>query len=256
VELFDSHVHLDDPAFDADRDLVVRRALDAGVTAMVTVGTTLSSSRAAAALADRYPEVYAAVAVHPQEAAGTTEDALAELRGLADHPRVVAIGETGLDFARPQPEPAVQERLFRWHIGLSIDTHLPLIIHCRDAYPAVLDILEESSVATVIMHAFSGTAEYAQACAARGYAVSLAGPVTFRNARVPVDVARVVPAASLLVETDAPVLAPVPFRGRRNEPAYLRYTVARIAEVKGMPEAAVAQATVENARRIFRIGSV
>lgn len=255
MELIDSHVHLDDPAFDADRDLMVQRARDAGVIAMVTVGTTLAGSRAAVALAERYPEVYAAVAVHPHDAGGVTEDTMAALRALADHPKVVAVGETGLDFARPRPIPSVQEQVFRWHIDLSLARHLPLIVHCRDAYPAVLDILEERRATTVIMHAFSGSLDVAQDCAARGYVISLAGPVTFRNARIPVEVTRALPVSALLVETDAPVLAPVPFRGRRNEPAFLRYTVARIADVKGMAEADVAQATVENARRIFLIGT-
>lgn len=253
--LIDSHVHLDDPAFDADRDAVVRRARDAGVVAMVTVGTSLASSRAAVALAGQYPEVYAAVAVHPQEADGITHETMDELRILAGHPKVVGVGETGLDFARPHPARAVQEQIFRWHISLSRDAGLPLIIHCREVFPVVLDILQEWRATAAVMHAFSGTPDIAQRCVDRGYMISMAGPVTFRNARVPVEVAKMVPVSSLLVETDAPVLTPVPFRGRRNEPAYLGYTVARIAEVKGMPDADVAQITADNARRIFRIGT-
>ncbi len=254
MKLIDSHVHLDDAVFDPDRDAVVQRARDAGVIAMITVGTTLASSRAAVALAERYPEVYAAVAVHPHDAAQVTDDVLAGLRALAAHPKVVAIGETGLDFARAEPSRAVQETAFRRHIRLGAETGLPLVIHCREAFPAVLAILlEERNVPGVIMHAFSGTVVDARTCVERGYAISLAGPVTFRNARVPVEVARIVPTASLLAETDAPVLAPVPFRGRRNEPAYLGYTVRRLAEVKAVPEDDLAGALVENTRRVFQM---
>lgn len=254
--MIDSHVHLDDPAFDPDRDGVIERARDAGVIAMITVGSTLAGSRAAVALAEHYPEVHAAVAVHPYEAGDATEETIAELRVLAGHPKVVGIGETGLDFARPHPTRMVQEQVFRWHIALSRDTGLPLIVHCREAFPAVLDILQEWNVTAAVMHAFSGSPDVAARCIDRGYAICLAGPVTFRNARVPVEVAKMVPLASLLVETDAPVLAPVPFRGRRNEPAHLRYTVTRIAEVKGISEAEVAQVTVDNARRIFPFETV
>jgi TatD DNase family protein len=255
VKLVDSHVHLDDFAFDADRDAVVQRARDAGLIAMITVGTSVASSRAAVALAERYPDVYAAVAIHPHEAGEADPETMGEIGELAAHARVVAIGETGLDLARPAPTRQVQERVLRWHASLSVSTGLPLIIHCRDAFPAVLDILQEWNVTGVVMHAFSGTADIAQRCVDRGYMISMAGPVTFRNAPVPVEVARTVPLTSLLVETDAPVLAPVPFRGRRNEPAYLPYTVRRLAEVKGMPDDELAGATVENARRAFGIGA-
>lgn len=254
VQMIDSHVHLDDSAFDGDRDAVMQRARDAGVIAMVTAGTNLASSRAAVALADRYPGVFAAVAVHPHEADVVDEDVLSQLRALAAEPHVVAIGETGLDFARPDPSRDAQEEVFRRHVRLSAESGLPLIIHCRDAFPAALAILQEWTVPGVVMHAFSGTADIAQRCVDRGYFISLAGPVTFRNARGPVDVARIVPLTALLVETDAPVLAPVPFRGRRNEPAYLRYTVRRLAEVKEIPDDELAAATADNARRAFRIG--
>lgn len=255
MTLIDSHVHLGDPAFDVDRDDVVQRAREAGIVAMVTVGTSLESSRAAVALAERYSEVYAAVGVHPHEAGTADPDVMEEVAALARHPKVVALGETGLDFARAEPPRPVQEEVFRWHASIGAATGLPLVAHCRDAFDAVLDILQGWKDVGVVMHAFSGTPEMAQRCIDRGYMISLAGPVTFRNARALVDVAQLVPAASLLVETDAPVLAPVPFRGRRNEPAYLGYTVARLAEVKGMPESDVAQVTADNARRIFRIGN-
>jgi len=256
VQVIDSHVHLDDPAFEADREAVVQRARDAGIIAMITVGTTLATSRAAVALAERYPDVYAAVAIHPHEAGEVDEGELIQLRALAAEAKVVAIGEAGLDFARSDPPRDAQEHVFRQHVRLSAETGLPLVIHCRDAFEAVLAILQEWSVPGVIMHAFSGTADVAQRCVDRGYLISMAGPVTFRNARGAVDVAAAVPLTALLVETDAPVLAPVPFRGRRNEPAYLQYTVRRLAEVKGMPDDELAAATVDNARRAFGIGAI
>lgn len=232
MELFDSHLHLDDDVFAADRDAVIDRARATGIVGMVTVGTSVASSRAAIRLAERYPEVFVAIAVHPHDAQDATEPAMAELQMLAGHPKVVAVGETGLDFVREDSPRDLQREAFRCHIRLSVDLGLPLIIHCREAYAEVLDTLPQAKVRDVIVHAFSGSGEVACECIARGYAISLAGPVTYRNARKMAQVAHEVPLELLLVETDAPVLTPEPFRGRRNEPAYLEYTVAGIAGLK------------------------
>lgn len=251
MQLFDSHLHLDDAAFEADRDAVVARARAAGVVGMVSVGTGVVSSRAAIGLAEKYPEVFATVAIHPLDAHAATDDAMEALRMLAAHPKVVAIGETGLDFSRPDPPREVQREAFGRHIHLSRDLGLPLIIHCREAYEEVLGILQAAQVTNVIMHAFAGSVPIADTCVANGYAISLAGPVTFRNARVTADVARTVPLGNLLVETDAPGLAPEPFRGRRNEPGYLVHTVARIAALRDLPPDDVAHVTTQNARHIY-----
>jgi len=253
VKLFDSHVHLDAGAFAADRDAVIGRARAAGVMGLITVGTGLTSSRAAVELAAAYPEIYASVAIHPQDAAAITDQAMDELRTIAAHPKVVAIGETGLDYAHPDPPRDRQRDAFSRHIRLSRELQLPLIIHCRDAYDDVLAMLLEASVSSVVMHAFSGSKALAEACVARGYAISLAGPVTFRNAGASAEVGRAVPLEFLLVETDAPGLAPVPHRGRRNEPAYLIHTVTRIAALRGVPPEEVAQATTTSARRVFGV---
>jgi len=253
VELFDSHLHLDDQAFAADREQTVARAREAGVVGMVTVGTGLDSCRVAVALAEQHRDVFAAIAIHPQDAGGATDGVMAALRVLAGHPKVVAIGETGLDFVRETSPRDAQRRAFRAHLSLARACDLPVIIHCREAYPEVLSILDDERATRVIMHAFSGSAEMAQQCADRGYGVSLAGPVTYKNARAPREVARVVPIDQLLLETDAPVLTPEPHRGRRNEPAYLTHIAARIAEIRGQPVEEVAAATTANARRIYGV---
>jgi len=253
VELFDSHLHLDDEAFTADLEAVLDRARQAGTVGMVTVGTNVASSRAAVDLAGRFPDVYAAVAVHPHEADRATPEAMAELRGLAAHAQVVAVGETGLDYARDYAPREVQQQAFREHIRLSRELDLPLIVHCREAFADVLAILAGERAGPVIMHAFSGSPEIARLCVARGYFISLAGPVTFANARVTAQVAAEVPVEHVLVETDAPVLAPEPFRGRRNEPAYLEHIVRRIAALRRQTPEGIAAATAANARRVFRV---
>ena len=253
MELFDSHLHLDDRAFDADREVVLSRARAAGIVGMVTIGTNLNSCRAAVALAQQYHDVFAAVAIHPHEAQQATDDAMAELEALAVHDRVVAIGETGLDFVREQAPREAQYEAFRRHIRLSRVSGLPLIIHCREAYAEVLETLAEEKTGVVIMHAFSGSAEVARTCAARGYMVALGGPVTYRNARNLSDVARTVPREVLLVETDSPVLPPEPYRGKRNEPAHLRVVVERIAALRGENAETLATTTTENAMRAYRV---
>ncbi len=253
MELFDSHLHLDDDAFAVDRDAVIGRARAAGIVGMVTVGTGVASCRAAIALAEQHPEVYVAVAVHPQDAREATAEAMGELRRLATHAKVVAIGETGLDFSRPEPPRDVQQDIFLRHIELSRVLGLPLVIHCRAAHADVLRILKEAHVKKVLMHAFSGSIHIMEECITAGYAISLAGSVTFRNARTILDVARTVPLELLLVETDAPVLTPEPFRGRRNEPAYLAHIIARIAALRGVPSDEVARITALNARHAYGI---
>lgn len=255
MELFDSHLHLDDPAFARDLDAVLARARGAGVTGMVSVGTDVASCRATVDLAQRYPDLFAAVAVHPHAAGAVTDQAMTELRAIAAHPKVVGIGETGLDYARDDASREAQRAAFIRHIRLSRELELPLIIHCRDAYSEVLAILQREDARRVIMHAFSGSPDVARGCTRLGFLISIGGAVTFKNARATAEVARDVPLEALLVETDAPVLTPEPFRGRRNEPAHLVYVVRRIAELRGVPEDEVARATTANARRIFRVVS-
>lgn len=250
-DLFDTHLHLDDQAFDADRGSVVERARVAGVREFITVGTSVASSRRAIALAEAHPDVYAAVAIHPHDAPDATPDALEALAALARHPRVVAIGETGLDYFRDFAPRQAQQRAFRAHLALARAGGLPVIVHSRDAYDDVLAILDEEGQARVIMHCFSGSLDVARRCVDRGYYLGLGGPLTYRNARRLLDVAAYVPPDRLLLETDAPYLPPEPHRGRRNEPSYLPLVAAAAARARSVAPGTVAEVTTANAREVF-----
>ena len=251
LDLFDSHVHLDDTAFAQDLDVVLARARSAGVRGFVSIGTSVASSRRAVALAERHDDVYAAVAIHPHEAADATPEALAVLADLAQHPKVVAVGETGLDWYRDFAPRDAQVRALRAHLDLAQQRGLPVIVHCREAYADVLDVLAAHPGLRVIMHCFSGPLEVARVCLDRGYYLGLGGPVTYRNARRAVEVARYVPPDRLLLETDAPYLPPEPHRGRRNEPAYLPLIAWAVAYARGVAAGTVAELTTANARVAF-----
>lgn len=251
LELFDSHLHLDDDAFASDREVVLDRARAAGVQGFVTVGTSLESCRRALALAEQHADVFAAVAIHPHDAADATPDAMAALAALAKHPRVVAIGETGLDYYRDFAPREVQQQVFRAHLVLARDLGLPVIVHNRDAHADVLRILADVPPPGVVMHCFSGSLETARTCLDRGYYIGLGGPLTYRTARRAVEVAAFVPPDRLLLETDAPYLPPEPHRGRRNEPSYLPLIARAAARARGVAAGTVAEVTTANARALF-----
>jgi TatD DNase family protein len=251
LDLFDSHCHLDDEAFAADREAVLDRARTAGVRGVVTVGTSLASSRRAIALAEQHADVYAAVAIHPHDASNATAAAMAELETLARHPRVVAIGETGLDYYRDFAPREAQAQAFRAHLALARLLNLPVIIHNRDAHLDVMQILAEEAPLRVIMHCFSGSPEVARRCLDCGYYLGLGGPLTYRNARRALEVAAYVPPDRLLLETDAPYLPPEPHRGRRNEPSYLPLIAWAAAHARGVSAGTVAEITTSNAREAF-----
>lgn len=255
--LTDSHCHLDFSQFDGDRDQVVQRAREVGVQLIVNPGYDLESSRRAVALAERYPEVYAAVGVHPHEARTVTDEVLAELRRLAAHPKVVAIGETGLDFYRDLSPRDAQRRAFRQQLALAAELELPAIVHSREAHDDVMAILTEnfkaqSSKLNGVLHAFSGGRDMAEKAFELGFLVGIAGPVTFENAHRLRALVRELPLDRLLVETDAPYLTPHPYRGKRNEPARVDLVAAAVAEVQGVTGTAVIRQTTANARRLFR----
>ncbi len=260
VPLVDSHCHLDQDAFDDDRDAVIARARAAGVGRMITIGAggTLRSNRAAIALAERDPDIYATVAVHPHDTSEITDATWAELRPLWAHPRVVAVGETGLDYYYEHSTPETQRTQLRRFIREAGRAGLPLVIHCRDAYPDLLAIFREEDAAAVggVIHCFSGTAAEADACLALGFALSFSGIVTFKNAATLRDVAHTTPLDRLLIETDAPFLAPIPHRGKRNEPALVRHVAEEIARATGRSLDDVAAATSRNAERVFRLPAV
>jgi TatD DNase family protein len=254
-ELFDTHAHLHFPEFADDLPAVLERARAAGVRRMVTVGTDVATSRAALALAGREPGLWASAGIHPHEAAAADEAALAEIERLAAAPRVVAVGEIGLDFFRDLSPRADQERVFRRLLAAARRARRPVIVHCRDAHAEALRILAEERVDEVggIMHCFSADVEVARRCLDLGLAISLAGPVTYPKARALPDVARFVPGDRLVIETDCPYLPPQGYRGKRNEPAYLAVTAARVAELRGEPLEDLAARTTDNARRVLGV---
>lgn len=255
LELFDTHAHLHFPEFDGDRDAMLARARAAGVRRMLTIGTEVPTSHAAVALAAREPDVWATVGVHPHDAGETDETSLIEVERLAGEPRVVAIGEIGLDFFRNLSPRVVQERVFRRFVACARALRKPVVVHCRDAHADTLAILAEERVGEVggIMHCFSGDVAIARRCLDLGLLISLAGPVTYPNARALPDVARFVPGDRLVIETDCPFLPPQGYRGKRNEPAYLALTAARVAELRGEPVEKLARRTSDNARHLLRV---
>lgn len=255
MELFDTHAHLHFPDFDGDRDEMLARARRAGVRRMLTIGTDVPTSHAAIDIAAREPDVWASVGVHPHDAADADDAVLAEIDRLALAPRVVAVGEIGLDFFRNLSPRDAQERVLRRMLRLARRTRKPVVVHCRDAHAETLAILAEERVEEVrgIMHCFSGDVEIARRCLELGLLISLAGPVTYPNARALPDVARFVPADRLVLETDCPYLPPQGHRGRRNEPAYLTVTAARVAELRGEKLEDTARRSSENARTLLGV---
>ncbi len=265
--IIDTHVHLYNPRYEDDLDAVLARAGQAGVRAAMAPGTDLASSRAAIALAERYAEapceLFAAVGVHPTDAEKLTAEALDELRTLARHPRVVAIGEIGLDYHWPQVEdrgwpcaaPDQQRAAFEAQLALASDVGLPVIIHDRDAHDDTLAILRawvagnESN--TGVLHFYVGGVDRLPQVLDLGFYIGVDGPVTFKNATEIHAVAREAPLDRLLLETDGPYLTPQPHRGQRNEPAYLTHVAERIAALRGVTPDAVAKATTANAIRLF-----
>jgi TatD DNase family protein len=254
VPIVDAHTHLDACGFRAPEEVrdALDRATKAGVGTVVTVADDLASARWVARAAQWDHRLYGAVALHPTRTTGFGDAERAEIAALAATPRVVAIGETGLDHYWDYAPHDAQEDAYRWHIDLAKRLGKPLMIHDRDAHDDVLRVLAaEGPPETVIFHCFSGDEAMARHCAAQGYYLSFAGPVTFRNATALHAAARVVPAELLLVETDAPFLTPHPFRGRPNEPYCVPYTLRALAELRGDDALSLAESTAANAQRAF-----
>jgi TatD DNase family protein len=253
--LFDTHVHLNDDQFNDDLEEVIDRAKAAGVEHMVVVGFNRETIEKALRLADDYDFLYASVGWHPVDAIDMTEEDLKWIEEKAQHPKVVAYGEIGLDYHWDKSPKDIQQEVFRKQIRLAKRLQLPLIIHNRDAAEDVMHILKEEDAKEIggIMHCFSGSAEMAKQCLDINFYISLGGPVTFKNAKKPKKVAVEVPLDKLLIETDCPYLAPHPYRGKRNEPAYVKLVAEQIAELKGLAYEEVAKATTENAKRLFGI---
>lgn len=252
MRLFDTHAHYDSAAFAADRDEVLAALPAAGVELVVDPGCDLPSSLAAADLAERFAHVYAAVGIQPEECGSCTEEDLAAIRRLCARPKVVAVGEVGLDYYWPENPPReVQRRIFRRQMEIARELGLPVIVHDREAHGDALAIAEEFPEVRGVFHCFSGSPEMARELLKRGWYLGFDGPVTYKNARRAPEVAAVTPLDRILVETDAPYLTPVPFRGRRNDSRYLHYTVETLSAWKGVGTEELARITLENGKRLF-----
>jgi TatD DNase family protein len=252
--MIDSHLHLDDSAFDVDREEVIKRGIEKGVSFMVNVGTDLKTSIFSVKLAEKYDRIFASVGIHPHEVSEAKEEDLETLIEMTSHPKVLAWGEIGLDFYREISPPRLQREWFIKQLHIVERLGIPAIIHCRNAYKEVLEIIkEEAEDIKGVFHCFSGTKEDARKVLDMGFSISISGAVTFHNARKLLEVAGYVPLDRLMVETDSPYLAPEPFRGKRNEPMFLGYIVKRIAEIRGMDFEEVSKATSENAISFYGI---
>ena len=252
MHLTDSHAHLDFAQFDADRDAVIKRAREAGLAAILNVGTNLASSKAAVALAEKHDFIYAAVGFHPHDAKRVNGRVLDQLRVLTRHPKVVAVGEIGLDYYRDRSPRPVQRQAFADQLALAAELELPVIVHSREAHDDVMEALRGWN-GIGVLHSYSGGPERLEEVLELGFYVSISGPVTFPRAERLREVAALAPLERLLVETDCPYLTPVPRRGRRNEPALVRYVVEAVAQARGVPVEIVAQATLDNLCHLFDI---
>lgn len=255
--LIDTHCHLDEDAFSGDIDHCLARCREAGVMRLITIGTTVESSRKAIALAEKHSEVFATVGIHPNYAASAGEDDWSEIVKLAAHPRVVGIGETGLDRYWDHSPIELQLDCFHRHLELSRSYKKPFIIHCRDADSDVLEVLRAEFTTHGplhgVMHCFSGSKEMADECLSLGMDLSFAGPLTFKKNAELRDIAASAPLGRIMVETDAPYLAPTPHRGKRNEPAWVKFTAQQLAEGRHLTLEDLAAATTANATRVFNL---
>lgn len=253
--LIDTHAHLNSEKFLGVVEETIAKAHEAGVEKIVVVGFDRETNRNAVKLAEQYENIFAVVGWHPVDAIDFTEEDLQEVEKLASHEKVVAIGETGLDYYWDKSPKEVQKEVFRKQIRLAKRHELPIVIHNRDATEDLIKILEEESASEVggIMHCFSGSVETAKKCIDMNLHISFAGPVTFKNAKQPKEVALEVPLDKILIETDCPYLAPHPHRGKQNEPAYVSLIAEEIAVIKGVTYEEVAKATTENAIKLLKI---
>ncbi|MED4533460.1 TatD family hydrolase [Metabacillus fastidiosus] len=253
--LFDTHAHLNALQYENDVEEVIQRALDEGVSEIVVVGFDRETIERAMELIEEYDFIYAAVGWHPVDAIDMTDKDLEWIRELSEHPKVVAIGEMGLDYYWDKSPKDIQKEVFRKQIALAKEVKLPIIIHNRDATADVVAILEEEGASEVggIMHCFTGSLEVAKQCMDMNFYISFGGPVTFKNAKKPKEVVQEIPLDRLLIETDCPYLTPHPFRGKRNEPGYVKYVAEEIAKLRNLSYEEIAKKTSDNGKKIFGI---
>jgi TatD DNase family protein len=251
----DTHVHLNADQYDEDLQEVIDRALENNVTKMIVIGFDRKTIERAMDLTEKYDFIYAVVGWHPVDAIDCTPEDLQWIEELAAHPKVVGIGETGLDYHWDKSPKEVQQEVFRKQIQLAKKVQLPIIIHNREATEDVLRILKEEKAEEVggVMHCFSGSVETARESIDMNFMISLGGPVTFKNAKKPKEVAELIPIEHLMIETDAPYLAPHPYRGKRNEPSYVPLVAEEIARLKGLTIEEVGEKTTKNAEQFFKL---
>ena len=253
MRLFDTHAHLLSDKFDADREALINELPARGLAGCIEVGTDIEFSGKAQQLAERTDYIWAAVGVHPHDAADAPDDYIDRLTEIAARPKAVAIGEIGLDYHYDFSPRDVQRRVFERQLELAQRLNLPVIIHMREATQDTLAMLREHKGIKGVMHCFSGSAETAEVCVGMGLCVSFTGSVTFKNARKVVEAAAAVPLERLMAETDCPYLSPEPVRGRRNDPTNVRYVLEKLAEIKGVPADEMAEINIRNARELFGI---
>jgi len=258
ANLIDTHAHLEMPQFDGDRDEVIKRTVESGISLIIDVGSDLSGSRTALELARRYDFIYASAGIHPHEVKGVTIETYKEIRELLSDPKVVAVGEIGLDYYKDYSPRDIQQREFINQIRIAKEFKKPVIVHSRDAREDTLKILKDEKVSEIggIMHCFSGDEEMARRCMDMGFYISFAGPITYPNADKLRKVVKSIPTNRLLIETDCPYLAPQQMRGKRNEPAYVRHVAEKVAEVKGLTVEDIERVIRLNVHNLFGIGDV
>lgn len=248
---FESHAHYDDERFDDDRDTLLASFPAEGIETVVNASSDIKSSKASIALSEKYPFFYAAVGVHPHEVENITEADIDELRELSKHPKVVAIGEIGLDYYYDLSPRDLQRHWFKRQLELADELKMPVIIHSRDAAQECFDIIKNSNVRNGVIHCYSGSAEMAEEYIKMGFYIGVGGSLTFKNNKKGVETVERIPIEKILIETDSPYLAPVPYRGKRNDSRLLKYVVERISQIKNIPENDICNITKNNAQNLF-----
>lgn len=250
---FDTHAHYDDARFDEDRDALIASLTGNNVELVVNPGSDMESSRAAVGLSEKYSFIYSAVGVHPHEAEGLTEEDISELRSLSKRDKVVAVGEIGLDYYRDLSPRSAQKLAFERQLQLAYEINMPVIIHDREAHADTLDILRNFDLKSVVYHCYSGSLEYAKTLLTLGYYLSFTGAITFKGAQKSHDVIRYMPIDRLMLETDAPYLAPAPHRGERNDSTFLPPVAQLMADIRGITIDELTEATFQTGKRFFGV---